>query len=75
VFGQPVPPADPNTASFQNPMEGVLAVGIAPDSPRLKELGVRYVLLVDSQQKPVDQTKLRLLSRAASGHFTIYERL
>jgi hypothetical protein len=66
---------DLDTVSFLNPMEATLAVRVAIEGPRLKEVGVRYVLLVDNQQRRVDPTKLRLLYRAPSGHFTIYERL
>lgn len=75
-FYAPIGPTDPRTVTFQNPMEGVLIVRVAPDSPRLKAVGVRYVVLVDSQQKvPIDPTKLKLLYRCESGHYTIYELL
>jgi hypothetical protein len=66
---------DPKNISFQNPTQGYLLVKLSPDNPRLKQLGVRYVLLADSQQVPVDQTKLRLVYRSAEGRFTIYELL
>jgi hypothetical protein len=56
-------------------MEGVLQVRISPDNPRLKELGVRYVMLIDGHQVNVDQTKLRSVYRSESGRFTIYELL
>jgi hypothetical protein len=69
------PSADPDNVSFQNPLEAALSVRVAPDNPHLKEVGLRYVLLVDNQQVRVDPTKLRLVYRAPSGHFTIYERL
>jgi hypothetical protein len=36
---------------------------------------VRYVLLIDGQQMPVDETKLRLVYRSPYHHFTIYELL
>jgi hypothetical protein len=66
---------DARTITFQNPTQGVLIVRLAPDNPRLKELGVRYVLLVDGQQVPVDGKKLRLVYRSENRHFTIYELL
>jgi hypothetical protein len=66
---------DAQTITFQNPTQGVLIVTLAPDNPRLKELGVRYVLLVDGQQVPVDEKKLRLVYRSENHHFTIYELL
>jgi hypothetical protein len=68
-------PNDPATISFENPMQGFLSVKISPDNPRLKQLGVRYVLLVGGQQVAVDPKKLRELYHAPSGRFTIYERL
>ena len=68
-------PRDASTISFQNPLEGALIVRISPDNPRLKQVGVRYILLIDGQQVNVDPTKLRLLSRSASHHFSIYELL
>ena len=61
--------------TFENPMQGFLSVRVSPDNPRLKLLGVRYVLLIDGQQIPVNEKKLRKVYRAPSGHFTIYERL
>jgi hypothetical protein len=67
--------SDPTTISFQNPTEGFLRVNISPANPRLKLLGVRYVLLFDKQQVPVDETKLRRVYSSGSGHFTIYELL
>jgi hypothetical protein len=72
-FYKPTAPTDPSTVTFQNPMEGVLVVRTPPDSPRLKDIGVRYVMLVDNQQKPGDPPNLRLLYRSENGHFTIYE--
>jgi hypothetical protein len=67
--------SDPNVVSFDNPMEGVLHVALSPHNARLKELGVRYVLLMDKQQVPVDETKLKPTYRSDHGHFTIYELL
>ncbi len=67
--------SDPNTISFQNPTQGFLLVKLSPSNPRLKQLGVRYVLLMDGQQVPVDETKLRLVFRSPYGRFTIYELL
>jgi len=68
-------PSDPATISFESPAQGFLIVRIAPDNPRLKELGVRYVLLIDGQQVAVNEKKLRMVYLSPSGHFTIYERL
>ena len=66
---------DAQTITFQTPTQGILIVRLAPDNPRLKALGVRYVLLVDGQQVPVDEKKLRLVYRSENHHFTIYELL
>jgi hypothetical protein len=68
---------DPQAITFENPTEGFLRVTLSPDNPRLKELGVRYVLLVDGQQSqlPFDHTKYRFVWTSRSGHFTIYELL
>jgi hypothetical protein len=65
---------DPHYIRFENPTEGFLRVTLAPDNPRLKQLGVRYVLLVDGQQGSVDAAKLKALYHSQNGHFTIYER-
>jgi hypothetical protein len=66
-------PGDPTEVSFENPMQGFLAVRIFPDNPRLKQIGVRYVLLIGDKQVPVDEKRLRLVYHSPSGRFTIYE--
>ena len=66
---------DPKAITFQNPTQGTLIVKLSPANPRLKELGVRYVMLVDGQQVPVDEKKLKLVYRSQNHHFTIYELL
>jgi hypothetical protein len=66
---------DPESISFENPTQGILVVKLSPDNSRLKQLGVRFVLLVGDQQVPVEESKLRLVYRSRSGHFTIRELL
>jgi hypothetical protein len=66
---------DANTISFNNPTQGVLQVRLSPYNPHLKQLGVRYIVLIDGQQVPVDETKLRLVHNSVNHHFTIYELL
>jgi hypothetical protein len=65
--------SDPHSIRFENPTEGFLRVTLAPDNPRLKQLGVRYVLVVDGQQGSVDAAKLKAIYHSQNGHFTIYE--
>ncbi len=66
---------DANTITFRNPSQGILHLKLSPDNPRLKLLGVRYVVLVDGQQIPVDGKKLRTVYNSVNHHFTIYELL
>jgi hypothetical protein len=66
---------DPNTVTFRTPSQGFLHVMLSPDNPRLKLLGVRYVLLAEGQQVPVDQKKLRTVYSSVNHRFTIYELL
>lgn len=66
---------DPNAITFLNPVQGVLQVRLEPDNPRLKLLGVRYVILVNNQQGPVDDKKLRTVYHSMNQRFTIYELL
>ena len=65
--------SDPQTISFESGGQGFLNVRISPYNPRLKQLGVRYVMLVDGHQTAVDEAKLRLVYSSPYGHFTIYE--
>jgi hypothetical protein len=59
--------------SYRNPVEGSLYVTLAPTEPRLKALGVRYLLFYGSQQRQADETRLRLLLRSSTHTFSIYE--
>jgi hypothetical protein len=64
---------DPQAIRFENPNEGYLKVTLAPDNPRLRQLGVRYVLLIDGQQGSVDAARFKAVYHSQNGHFTIYE--
>jgi hypothetical protein len=59
--------------SYRNPVEGALYVTLSPTEPRLKTLGVRYLLFYGNQQRQADETKLRLLLRSSTHNFSIYE--
>ena len=61
------------TITFRNPAEGALMVTMSPGEPRLKDLGVRYVILMGPQQAQADDTKLQLLMHSPHNNFTIYE--
>lgn len=59
--------------SFRNPVEGALWVTMSPGEPRLKSLGVRYVILMGNQQAQADETRLKLVLRSPHRAFAIYE--
>jgi hypothetical protein len=58
---------------FRNPVEGALTVTMAPNDPHLRQLGVRYVVLMGDQQSQADETKLRCVLRSQHLNFSIYE--
>jgi hypothetical protein len=59
--------------SFKNPSEGALVVTLSPGEPRLKALGVRYILLMGKEQAQADETKLLSVYHSDDHRFSIYE--